>query len=809
MNQKTWAIFACTASWALLHAGEPPALTEARKARAESIPLVAVQKLRSLLAKPDLTSEQRHSAELELGRALFADKDSTGAIAVVQSLLKIGNTDAELLQAQIFASDGHWNRAAILFAKLARPPNASVPAKLGLAASQAALGQITEAISTLESFLHEHSRNRIVQLRLVELLIQSGDHQRARTLLNDLSSSNVDGDPEKRCLDGRLLLAEDRPPEALAIFNQLLQSSNSLTDSLRFSATLGTAESLLLLQRAEVADTPVEQFIARSPDSPHLNQAFQKLDQIYAKQANPSETILKQWVKDAPPQTAALARFYSARLRIRSKNPESALKTLSTLIESSPTSPIILNAQLLQADLLLKKGNLPAAIKAIEDAERRTTDEFQRAEIEMRKANIHYRQGEWLLALNSFDQASQRSPRLRQSATFNLALSALALGNYDRYSIASKAVSSALQSTLALEKGLTQARNGDQLAAETLDLFLHQSPNHPRQSEARLALSELAFAANDTRKAEQYLTVANRSNPSPETAEHAAYLAVFLAEKSPESTDELVAKEAKSFLDTYPKSSLRPEVQMKLGQVYIHAGDYVGAETQLTKLGQDQPSGPYTEVALFLAGQSAMRQINQGAIDRALALFDQVVKRDGPFKLRARQQQAIIQSQLGKPLEAIVIYDAIVNSTPPPDAELRNAVLCEKGDNLILLGRKDPKQLENAILSFDEVATKSLTPPSWRNQALYKKGRALRALGRDQDALGTWYDVLNQSTPGEQEFFWYYKSGFEAAELCRTQKQWSNAVGLYEKIAKVPGPRSTEAKERARELRLEKFLPWE
>jgi len=809
MNQKTWALFAYSASWVLLHAEEPPALTEARKARAESIPLVAVQKLRSLLAKPDLTSEQRHSAEIELGRALFANKDSTGAMAVVQSLLKIGNTDAELIQAQIFASDGQWNRAGILFAKLARPPNASSLAKLGLAESQVALGQITEAISTLESFLQEHSKNRIVQLRLVDLLIQSGDHQRARSLLDDPSSSNAEGDPEKKCLDGRLLLAEDRPSEALAIFNQLLHSPNSLTDSLRFSATLGTAECLLLLQRAEVADTAIEQFITRSPDSPHLNQAFEKLDQIYAKQANPSETVLKQWVKDAPPQTAALARFFSARMRVRSKNPESALKTLSTLIESSPSSPLILNAQLLQADLLLKKGNLSAAIKAIEDAERRTTDEFQRAEIEMRKANIHYRQGEWLLALNSFDQASQRSPRLRQSATFNLALSALALGNYDRYSIASKAVSSALQSTLALEKGLTQARNGDQLAAESLDLFLHQSPNHPRQSEARLALSELAFAANDTRKAKQYLTVANTSNPSPETAEHAAYLAVFLAEKSPESTDELVAKEAKSFLDTYPKSSLRPEVQMKLGQVYIHAGDYVGAETQLTKLGQDQPSGPYAEVALFLAGQSAMRQINQGAIDRALVLFDQVVKRDGPFKLRARQQQAIIQSQLGKPLEAIVIYDAIINSTPPPDEELRNAVLCEKGDNLILLGRKDPKQLENAILAFDEVATKSLTPPSWRNQALYKKGRALRALQRDQDALATWYDVLNQPVPGEQEFFWYYKSGFEAAELCRTQKQWSNAVGLYEKIAKVPGPRSTEAKERARELRLEKFLPWE
>ena len=62
MNQKTWALFAYSVSWVLLHAEEPLALAEARKARAESIPLVAVQKLRSLLAKPHLTLEERHSA---------------------------------------------------------------------------------------------------------------------------------------------------------------------------------------------------------------------------------------------------------------------------------------------------------------------------------------------------------------------------------------------------------------------------------------------------------------------------------------------------------------------------------------------------------------------------------------------------------------------------------------------------------------------------------------------------------------------------------------------------------------------------
>ena len=97
----------------------------------------------------------------------------------------------------------------------------------------------------------------------------------------------------------------------------------------------------------------------------------------------------------------------------------------------------------------------------------------------------------------------------------------------------------------------------------------------------------------------------------------------------------------------------------------------------------------------------------------------------------------------------------------------------------------------------------------WRNQALYKKGQGLKNLGRSDEALAAWYDVLDKTAPDGRDFFWYYKAGFDAADLFRTQQQWKSAVGIYEKMAKIPGPRAAEAKDRAAQLKLEKFLPWD
>ena len=182
-----------------------------------------------------------------------------------------------------------------------------------------------------------------------------------------------------------------------------------------------------------------------------------------------------------------------------------------------------------------------------------------------------------------------------------------------------------------------------------------------------------------------------------------------------------------------------------------------------------------------------------------------MVKRDGTFKLYARQQQAIVQSGLRNEAEAIKLYDIILAAQPPPEPELQHASLCAKGNSLAILGRTEPKQLEAALVVYDQLAA-SDAPPAWRNQALYKKAAALESLGRTQDALMAFYDVLGRSTAQDREYLWYYKAGFDAARIFEAAKDWKSAIGIYEKMAAIDGPRSKEARDRVKKLRLENFI---
>ena len=49
---------------------------------------------------------------------------------------------------------------------------------------------------------------------------------------------------------------------------------------------------------------------------------------------------------------------------------------------------------------------------------------------------------------------------------------------------------------------------------------------------------------------------------------------------------------------------------------------------------------------------------------------------------------------------------------------VRAAALCGKGDNLLVLGRRDGKQIEAAVAVFDQLATLPGASPAWRNQCL-------------------------------------------------------------------------------------------
>ena len=783
---------------------ESDLLTEARRAVAESVPQIAVRKIEALRAKGDLSASDRDAATLLIAEALLDARKGAEALREVETLSAAANPEALLLHAHILAASGRWAEALPAYEQLAGSSNAPAAAKLGLAESLHATGRTAEAIEIFESFVQANPRATTAHLRLAGLLAEAGRGESAGAALAAAQPETPGDLLCKSYIGGRLLLLENKPAAAAAVFEEVTKSDGNLSENLLFAATLGLLDARIALSGNEVADGVLESFISKYPESAWLEPAFQRLDQVYAAEKSPPENELKKWATAPERRRAALARYFVARMQMRSHKLDRAAASIDAFIGSFPDHPLLPQVHIMRSDVHLARRQFPEAVRALEAAERDAKTEALRAEIELRTGLVHYQQGEYLLAANKFESAGRRLPSLRETAAFDLALAALNQKNFERFEEQYREVrpDGGLRADLLLEEGLLQARTGDPRAEDTLRLFLIHFATHRRAPEARLALAEIAFAGGNPTAAAHYLRAANDAPRTTQTDEHSEYLAIFLEEAKTPRDDAKVVEIARRFLVKYPASVLLAEVRMKLGEVYFRNEDYANAETQFATLSKENPASPYAENALFLAGQSAMKTINPGAIDRALGLFDQVVKRDGPFKLYARQQQAIVQSGRDE-AEAVKLYDIILAAQPPP--ELRHAALCAKGNSLATLGRTEPGQLEAAIAVYDELAA-SDAPPAWRNQALYKKAAALEKLGRGPEALTAYYDVLARSSAEDREYLWYYKAGFDAARIFEAAKEWKSAIGIYEKMAAIDGPRSGEARARVKRLRLEYFI---
>jgi hypothetical protein len=247
---------------------------------------------------------------------------------------------------------------------------------------------------------------------------------------------------------------------------------------------------------------------------------------------------------------------------------------------------------------------------------------------------------------------------------------------------------------------------------------------------------------------------------------------------------------------------------MKLAEAYYRRQDFANAQTQFELLGQQDPNGRFSEKALFFAAESAMASMGTDSLDHALALFNEVVRKSGDLKWAARNEQAVIERKLGKPQDALLLYDEVLKANARP-GEKREA-LCGKGDIYLEMGPADPGNYKRAIEQYDQLISDGEAPPHWHNQALFKKGVCLEKTADRLGALAIFYRVLENEgrLDRPREFFWFYKAGFNAARLLEDESKWNSAAAIYQKLAAAGGVRSDEAKARLAQLRLEHFL-WE
>ena len=122
------------------------------------------------------------------------------------------------------------------------------------------------------------------------------------------------------------------------------------------------------------------------------------------------------------------------------------------------------------------------------------------------------------------------------------------------------------------------------------------------------------------------------------------------------------------------------------------------------------------------------------------------------------------------------------------------------------MGKTDPEQYRAAIAAWEQITRDPKAPARWSNEAYCKIGIASEKLGDQATALKSFYAVLSHQKPGDEEFLWLYKSGFEAARILENQKAWREAIAVYEDLAKMGGPRSEEARNRVNRLRLDNLI---
>ncbi len=791
-------------------------LEDALRPLADGVPQVAVARLQDLLAQK-LSPADHVIAQTKLTEALVRANRPVDALAVIPPDALTDNAMALFWKAQAFAALYRWAEARPLYARASVLAEGLLraDATFGEAQCLRALDQKDAALRLLQTLQSDPRWHLRASLGAASLLIDQHQLVAADHLLRTLKPTRTEDRNERRYLFGRIQLEEGHYDRAVEILAVILKKPEGLPHPLLVATLLTIADAHLRNKTADRGDDVLEDFIDHYPTDSALPVIFAKLDELYRAEEKPSPNELKRWSRDHAEPRHALAQWYLARSTLRGGDRELAIRTLTELRTSPVQLPSLGEAQLELARLQLADRHWEAAIAAGEAARRLNPEPEFAARADWLIAQAQYRPGQLEAAAKVFEQIAHDQPQFASEALFNAAICWLRLDRPNEFSSDYRQVSNdpakqGMPADLLLEEGAVQASQGKAEAATSFQNFIRDYPNSPRVSEAWVALAELAYhaAKPNLKTAREDLARARQSHPTPAAIERADYLEIWLNDAAPRADESEVIAAATAFLQRHPGSPFTAEVRMKLAEAYFRRQDFANAQTQFELLAQQNPDASLTEKALFFAARSAMSSMGAASLDHALALLDQVVKRNGDLKWAARNEEAAIERRLGKNTDALAIYDEVLkNEAKPPE---RREALCGTGDVLYEMGAADPQNYRRAIALFEQLASDPGVPAHWRNQAEFKKGKALEKLNDNAAALTTYYAVLEEGAePARQhEFFWFYKAGFSAAHLLEEASDWKAAVAVYRKLVSVGGARSDEAKTRLTQLRLEHFL-WE
>ncbi|NOY00366.1 MAG: tetratricopeptide repeat protein [Verrucomicrobia bacterium] len=799
----------------------------------EGSPSLAAQKLEFLLNddNPSLTGADKEKITLLLLESQIRCGNHQQALELFDRYPALQQLkDAQFWKAMALVESKQLDQAESILKQLSSDPESSYQnwITLTLARIQTKHEDLETTLVNLQPLLTSSDPETVswAQLTGAEIYLQHDKALEAQALLNLHPIKGQAALNLHSFLLAQIALLQSDYTKAISYLEKLRKNEEPYARELHQKAALLLGDALLSDGQNEEAINHWLHLIKHHPDDSLLPLAFEKLAKSGAFTQAETARNLTQWSeeKNTHLDRQIYSQYYLALTSIGSGQALKAQQDLEAFLKAHPDHSLHTPAALALAGLLIIQDEAVQARSLLSKLKQAALSPENRSKRLHLEALADFKQGDFVKAEKSFLESSTASETPNASATgsFNVALTALYAGDEKTFTqyqrLLGQSENTDLQAELLLEQALYQASNSATQAFDTLSLFLEKHPQHLRVADAHFALAELYLNEIPSKpvSAREQLQLASEKQLSLQQKEALDYIAVWV--EKIDGNHLAAIEQAQIYLDHWPQSRRAPEIRLKLGGAYYREKDFSQAVVALEQLAANHPQSSLYGAALFSAGKAASLSMQAEDRDRAIELWARLAKNiANPLSLYARHEQGLYKLKLDEFDDAITAFDSILNSDIAPPLELKLAVLADQGQAMFNAASSHADKtnlLVSALKSFDSILSEPKASQAWRNQAAVRKAKCLERLGRIDEALNTYTDVVksdrlaegtnSEATVAQME--WFFRAGLGAIRLLENKKEWHDAILIADSLANSGSSRAIEAARLADRIRLKHFI---
>ena len=619
---------------------------------------------------------------------------------------------------------------------------------------------------------------------------------------------------------GETYAANGQPDKAVTAYQRITGDPQAFPKPLVARAWLGLGLAQHALHQNDQAMLAYEQTYRLTENGATQLDAFRAyLENARASQQLPEAVAKLQEFAKTSDISAPGALFAIGSVLAEDNQDDKAIGILESLLVAYGTSPWVPAANQQLGRLYARTGRIDQAVRAFQNCISTSTDpdlirsaRFQLGYVLLKQSH------DYTGAAAQFAQISEGTDATAENASFNFLIAQANLGKSDVFMKAEadfekRFPKSSYLQALALAKAQLLADANKTDDAKAVYKAAIATPGGGPDREALLNhLATLQYQTGDLEGA--LVTWKVIVDQFPNDALGAAQHIVLVSYELKKINEDQVEAQLVDLARKYNNLAGAPEAYFRLGEFYYYRQDYVRAQDAFQQLIATYPNSDDVDKAYYYAGKAAFAHQDYAA---ARALLEKVpdsssLKPDARLvEGRVYQQQISGDGTMANFSQAETFYDAVLATEKSGPRFVQANLL--KGQCLFALGALDPNNFALALAAFDQILKSKDGTIAERNEADVRAGKCLEKMGRTDDAMARYLDVLygrvagdDSASPVPPEFSWQFEAGSQAGRIRESRKDWRGAIEIYKRLEQIGGAHAQDFHDLVNKIRRDNYI---